>query len=1179
MRWTRDWVAVKTLRTKGLTKLVSVALLLLLPGLSQSESKLFMLFDDEGTPRHVQVWGWGRGKGLICQKIAKSGKESIEVTSPEPLSGAVIAGDFNLVIESLPWSRSLLRFWLRLAEGEKGTQFNVHISTDGGDADCYFNIEKDEKENGWVLVRLPFLQFRNFWRASGKVRAIGFKSAGRAGEACQRFFIDAVAIEISEKPIIPSEILPKATVEVDKKELIAGEILHIKVQAHEKCSTLVRVVKEDLSIGRMLLKQEELQGLVEIEWEGLGDEIREPWGALRWDRIDRAFLPDGKYKVIATFIRQMKERVTANDVEIPISLKGFGDKREIFIYHKPPGMWMHASKIKLIGSEKELTLHQGLNPSAFGSLFPQAFLLYAEGVDITEKGIVIGRAAPENIALNSEVKVCAEENPNATWGGWRGLIDGSDAWWVTPQDYPPEKTIWFELTLPKEATVAKVMVKQAHGVEERNRIKRLILRFDDGSEVELDLPKDTACHWFYIEPPRKTRKIYAEAVEFWGKRQGRCGLSEFAVYEAMNFNVGYFVTNDIMPIGATKWVRFVSLHEGRSVRWYYSLDHGESWRPIPKDGNLSNIPLKWGVIRLKCEVGSDALVRGFELTWRYNPKKQISKPLDPRTCAIFVKDGLFYNKGGERVRLFGWFYTPPIVVKGHTHVDIDEWLLQREREIASFACYSINCVRLGVSGALFLPDAENTFPDTPEYAKVMLENGFSPLFPKLLDELINLLARYGIYTILEFHDNPPWGYWSEIPVSGAKTHPHDYPKAFEFARMRIGKLWRWVARHFKGNPFIVGFEVPWNEPVIGHRPWAINTREDSEKFDRIYRELVEECVKAIKSEDPKRICILGPNGWNGVRCDERWIPPSSFWFFPEGVEAFHFHDYPQHIASREGTMCERFAYPRASGVPIVRTEGHCRYFFWNKHDTSFGWGERGIDSMLAQEFAMGIEGTLGWGHGGGERELFGIDFARYHSWCRFWKEVKPKNKATVAIVMASEKRHNSDELPPHPVVEALLCLHVVPFDFLFDDCAHLMKEWIKRYNALILVSDGLPEETLRAVKESGIPVFEFDSNQKIEETLPKLSGFLKRHRVFVDERTPPNLLVAYGDKGIIIYERKGKKGEYTVFLRLPLDGKVKLIDECTDEVLYSGSAEWLWSKGVKVHLKPFRAKIIRIQKG
>jgi hypothetical protein len=150
---TRDWVAVKTLRTKGLTKLVSVVLLLLLPGFSQGESKLFTLFDDQGTPRHVQVWGWGRGKGLICQKIAKSGKESVEVTSPELLSGAVIAGDFNLVVESLPWSRSLLRFWLRLAEGEKGTQFNVHISTDGGDADCYFNIEKNEKEDGWVLVR------------------------------------------------------------------------------------------------------------------------------------------------------------------------------------------------------------------------------------------------------------------------------------------------------------------------------------------------------------------------------------------------------------------------------------------------------------------------------------------------------------------------------------------------------------------------------------------------------------------------------------------------------------------------------------------------------------------------------------------------------------------------------------------------------------------------------------------------------------------------------------------------------------------------------------------------------------------------------------------------------------------------------------------------------------------
>lgn len=1150
-------------------------LLILSSAYPQSPAKIILLFDDQNSPKHVNIWGWGSGgKGQITNEVAKFGEESIEVISPTPLSGAVIAADFGLNIYAMPWSRAFLQFWLRPEGGERGKQFNVHISTEIGDADCYFEIKPEEAKDGWFLVRLPLVRFRNLAQVGGKVRAIGFKSAGRLTEASKRFFVDRIAFEIAEKPAVPLELAPKAKIEVSKEKLIAGDSLQISVNPFEQCNALLRAVSEDGSVGRMLLKRDEIEKKITIEWNGLGDEIREPWGVLRWGRIDRAFLPDGKYNIIVTLFKPAKEGLIAVDFEFPTSLKGFGSRREIHIYHKPPGAWMHVQRLRLLGREKEVTLRQELTPSAFGSLFPESFLLRVEGVDITENGITLGKSSPENLALNSKVKVCAEENPGAAWGGWHGLIDGSDAWWTTPQDYPINKPVWFELTLPKEVAVAKVMIKQAHGVEERNRIKRLILSFDDGSKVELELPKDTACHWFYIEPPRKTTRIYAEAAEFWGERRGRCGLSEFQVFEAASYRRGYFVTNDIMPIGATKWVKFVGLHRGK-VRWEYSLDHGESWHIIPEGGGLSKVPLKWGVIRFRCTIEGNAIVHGFELTWCYDPEKPLAKPLNPKTCALKVKDGMFFDRVGRRVRLFGWSYSPPFAPKGYIHIDLEQWLSEREREVASFANYGINCVRLWLPGTLYLPDGEEAFPDSQKYAKVMKENGYCPLFPHMVDKLIKLLASYGIYTIFEFHDNPPWGYWSPIQASGAKTHPQDYPKAFEFARPRIAKLWRWVARHFKENPFIVGFEVPWNEPVIGHRPWDIKTKEDSVRYDRTYRQLVEDCVKAIKSEDPERICILGPNGWNSIRCDEPWIPPSSFWLLPEGVEAFHFHDYPQHTATRTGTMCERFAYPRASGVPIVRTEGHCRYFFWNKHDVEPGWGERGVDSMLAQEFAMGLEGTTGWGHGGGEREIFGTDFARYHVWVRFWREVNPREKANIAIVMASEKRHKSDELLPHPVVEALLRLHVLPFDFLFDNCVLIKTDWLKRYKALILFTEDLPEEVAKAVKESEVPHYEFDP--KSEGAVEKLGQFLEKNGILVDQKSPPNILTAYGDSGIVLYERLGKGGEYRVFLRLQYRGKIMLWDECTDEVLYKGDAQKLWESGLKIRIEPFRAKLIRFK--
>ena len=1141
----------------------------------------FPIFDDQGRPCHVRIWGWGReGRGKVTSEAAKFGRESVEVLSPHPLAGAVIAPQMRLTTEALPWSRTFLCFYIKRAEGERGTQFNVEISTVGeGWADCYFSVDFSKADSeGWAFVRLPIVKFRNFPSLRGRIRSVRFCSAGRPGEHCRRFFVDRVYFEVAERPAVPPGEEPRGEVRVDKRVLVAGFVLRIAVRLPEPCGVLLRVVRRDGSVGREIWREREApEGLHIVKWEGLGDPIREPWGELRWGRVDRRFLPDGEYVLLATLFRPTKKGLVARDFEIPLRLVGFGDEREIRLYHKPPGFWPHACRVRLVGGEKELTLRQELTPSAFGSLFPWVFSRI-EGLDITEEGLVLGRSAPENLALKAKVRVCAEQNPGATWGGWRGLVDGGEAWWVTPRDFPPSEPVWFELTLPKEALVAKVMVKQARGVEERNRIRRLRLRFDDGSEVVLELPKDLGCHWFEIEPPRRTRTIRAEAIEFWGRRgRGHCGLAEFQVFEFKRYERGFFETDDIMPIGLTRWVRFKGLGEGGGrVAWEYSLDHGESWHPIPRDGDLSRVPRKWGVIRFRCTVEGEAVVKGFELTWRFDPRRPIARPLDPRWCALTVRDGAFYNRKGERVRLFGWCYSPPFAPKGYTHIGLEGWLADREREIASFAAYGINCVRLQVAGTLYLPDAESAFPGTPKYAEVMVRNGYCPLFPRLVDETIRLLAKYGIYTIFEFHDNPPWGYWSPIPASGARKHPDDYPKAFEFARPRIAKLWRWVARHFKGNPFIVGFEVPWNEPVIGQRPWDIRSREDSLRYDRIYRALVEECVKAIKSEDPQRICILGPNGWNGIRNDDPWIPPSSYWLLPGGVEAFHFHSYPQHVVSREGTMCEWFAYPRAAAVPIVRTEGHCRYFFWNKLDTAPGWGKRGVDSMLAQEFAMGIEGTVGWGHGGGERNLFGNDFCRYHAWCRFWREVAPRKGAEVAIVMDSERRHHYEDKPPHPAVEALLRLHVVPFDFLFDNCAIVKREWLKRYKALVLVPDGLPEKVVKAVRGSGIPAFDFDPKRKVDEILSELSAFLKRCGVFVDDKSPSNLLIAYGDKGLVVYERKGEGGDYTVFLRLPVRGKVRLVDECTEEVLYEGPSEKLWRKGLKIFIKPFRARLIRM---
>lgn len=1131
------------------------------------EADTIRLFDDQDVPRRVSVCGWGRGgSGRIRRGFAKSGRESLEISSPRPLAGAVLRGRFGVVIESLPWSSSFLRFWITRAEGERGSDFNVHIACQRGDADMYFRAEFEKVEGRWVRVRLPLVKFRNFLRLRGEIRSIGFKSAGRLGSASRRFFIDDVAIEVVEEERGASV----GRLELDRRVLKAGEKVVITVELEKTCAVSVVAVRKGSTEGRRLLRAEGVPaGADRLEWDGLGDELRTPWGALVNGRVERRFCPDGDYELIANFLTCEKERKVSS-ARVVLRLKGFGDAREIGLYHKPVGPWPHASRLRLRGGKKEPTISVELAPGGFGRLFPGAFLMRVEGLDITEEGLRVGRSSAENLALKSEVKVCAEKSPGGTWGGWKGLVDGGDACWVTPDDYPVEKPVWFEVSLPREAEIAKIMLKQTHTVQERNRIRRLVLSFGDGTKQELELPKDTACHWFYIEPPRKTKKIRGEAVEFWGMRvRGKCGLAEFQVFERAQHEQGFFETNDLMPIGLVKWRRFRALDMGSGARWEYSLNHGISWEMLPQDGKLDRIREKWGVIRFRCTLSKGAVVRGFELSWLYDPKRPIAEPLDRRKCSLSVREGAFYDRTGKRVRLFGWSYSPPWAPKGYTEEDVEGFLRAREREIASFASYGINCVRLWVPGALFLPDAERTFPDTEGYRELMLQNGYSPSFLERVDGTIELLGRYGIYTIFEFHDNPPWGYWSPIPLSGAKTHPQDYPKAFEFARPRIGKLWSWVARHFRGSPYLVGFEVPWNEPVIGVRPYDIRTSEDNLRYDSIYRSVVEECVEAIKSEDPGRLCIMGPNGWNGIRGEFEWLPPSSFWRFPKGVDAFHFHGYPQHTACRSGTLCEHYAYARFPGAPIIRTEGHCRYFFWKKLDTAPGWGYRGVDAMLAQEFATGVEVTAGWGHGGGERPLFGADFARYHSWVRFWREVVPRRKADVGIVMSSAGRHRTYDQPPHPVVEELLGLHVVPFDFIFDNCAEENADSLKRYKALVVVREGLPESAILAVKSSGVKWIEFGKGS--------LKEFLTECGVETDDRTPRNVLVACGDGGIVIYERGGRGGTYTIFLNLK-KGSVRLYDEDTDELLYRGRTSRLRSTGLRLELEPYRARLIRVRR-
>jgi hypothetical protein len=66
------------------------------------------------------------------------------------------------------------------------------------------------------------------------------------------------------------------------------------------------------------------------------------------------------------------------------------------------------------------------------------------------------------------------------------------------------------------------------------------------------------------------------------------------------------------------------------------------------------------------------------------------------------------------------------------------------------------------------------------------------------------------------------------------------------------------------------------------------------------------------------------------------------------------------------------------------------------------------------------------------------------------------------------------------------------------------------------------------------------------------------------------LLIAYGEGGIVVYERMGKGGEYRVFLQVDERGKINLVNECTDEVVYGGDPQKLRENGTKIRIKPYQ---------
>ncbi|KAJ3518418.1 hypothetical protein NMY22_g13690 [Coprinellus aureogranulatus] len=155
-----------------------------------------------------------------------------------------------------------------------------------------------------------------------------------------------------------------------------------------------------------------------------------------------------------------------------------------------------------------------------------------------------------------------------------------------------------------------------------------------------------------------------------------------------------------------------------------------------------------------------------------------------------------------------------------------EYFFQDE-DAAFFKSLGLNAIRIAFNYRHFEDDMN---------PRVLKESGF-----KHLDRAIELCAKHGIYTILDMHTAP--GGQNTDWHSDHGTHVANFWNHKDF---RDRSLWLWseLAKHYKGNKWIAGYN-PLNEPTDSKHTRVI------EFYNQVY--------KVIRAEDPDHIIFFDGN--------------------------------------------------------------------------------------------------------------------------------------------------------------------------------------------------------------------------------------------------------------------------------------------------------------------------------
>jgi hypothetical protein len=537
------------------------------------------------------------------------------------------------------------------------------------------------------------------------------------------------------------------------------------------------------------------------------------------------------------------------------------------------------------------------------------------------------------------------------------------------------------------------------------------------------------------------------------------------------------------------------------------------------------------------------------------------------------------------------------------------------RQLMQIKDWGIRVTRVPINIGL-IQVAPGIFPDNPQWATIMREHHLDPRFFELLEYHIQLAAELGIYTVIDWHGyaNNPYRYFlGGMPSDQEKGKPGTAIAWLAPDNMTkvsldmsnplhckaLADTHAWTAKHFKGNPNILGIEVPFNEPHDAYAAVEAN-----------WRRMTDECAKAVKREDPDRLTFAMGSSYSHDNATA-----SGTWLLPDRADGSGNHFYMSNGPVALRPDASTFKHPwlardvnatfKVASTAVLLPFSTQQYPQYNGED-----GDHGFDSLLPD-----VEHTLAarmmiecgmvknWFAGQAGYVLWTMQDNKHFTMFRdvyesLFKKYAPLYNAgpvdwanaDVLFIQnpAADKIANGHNYSCVPIAAIMLDLHLDPIHYMTDD--QFMSVGVARYakgleqvqegardlayKAVVLDTRNCDQRVIKMVEKMKIPTLITDDISKVSEE--QLAKFLSDAGVTVDQQTPTSLQLGIGPKHVVIYNHTAQAVTATAYPRVKRDSQFKLVT-ADGKNIFTGTAAQLQSQGVQVSIEPRTALILEIQ--